>query len=630
MTDWGVTPEVTPARKPMRQPTSQVFLEQAGQDAEPVLTDLYEIIASTGGDFFLANEGPSRLNNSFASRGYCLCFQCGRDLTKEVLDRRVNDRQSKTSKPKAPHLKPLSQAVCNGGYTELHLAHQFKSDLVRIRFTRKAKPPSLYGVPKNYQGDTGITSEVSDAEESLLAGSGVRFWRSLTYAMVAAAAQVLDIKASELDGLFRSIESQTNTTEIIIYDNVPSGVGHSKRIAAEFQSILKYTLQLASSCTCSSSCYDCIRTYSNQPFHDQLDRRLVVEFLQRLVEVINPDETLREFAPQSNRISLSRVASLIGSSARMLKSESTFAITGIHESFSIPVLSSLISTSAAKLGKPITLILQSLPERYQSQSTALARRRLSQWIEQGVLSLYVNSSLDRDTYCFSPNSPGARRAFQVNYSPDRKPVEFLETRSEAGIQAVTNRLDQWLADSRPVSSEDIADPENLIVFPSRSWPAMTLDRLRAELGLSELFEGRDVRRIEYSDRYINKRGRHARVLADLLRGPWLSPKAKVIIKTEQAPDEYNSNDNSRRIRLREDLDTLNDVCDTELEWREHRSRGEHKRLPHRREMIIESKEADRVLVLFDKGMDFVDLNDRTGLYKVYDDTYIVATRLSKE
>jgi ATP-dependent helicase YprA (DUF1998 family) len=627
ITDWGQTPDVTPSRKPVRQPTSQVFLAKNGRDSDPIQTDLYEIVSSTAGEFFLANQGPSRLGKELGSRGYCLCMKCGRDLSEEVLKRRKTTRSNQAKPAPLPaHENPLSQAVCSGGYTELHLAHQFKSDLIKIRFTSQDhRPPSLFGVTQNYQSPTGVTSETADAAASPLAESGTRFWRSLTYAVLAAAAQVLDIQRSELDGLFRSVENDPGTTELIIYDNVASGVGHSKRIAENFQSILEKTLYLASSCNCQDSCYDCLRTYANQPFHEQLDRRLVEEFLRPLVEVMTPDEVLLDFAPQSNRISIDQIPSRISASPRLLKSESYFAITHLQEPFNLALLGSLIAASTVNVGKPVTLILRSLPERNLSDDAAVARRRLSQWVEQGILELYVNDELAADTYCLSPDHPLTRRAFRITFDSDGAFADFLEARSEVGVQAVSEQLPRLRADSRLITSDEIADPENLIIFPSPSWSAMKLDLLRAELGLAQLLEGQSFELIEYSDRYINFRERaDARFLVDLLKGPWLNPDSQFRVRTNQTKEEDAAGDRSRLHSLESDLSQLDGICQYDLIWGDFRK--PRRTLLHRRELILQAVSGQRHRVLFDKGMDFMNYNPNTGLYAIRDDTYIVATK----
>ena len=82
--------------------------------------------------------------------------------------------------------------------------------------------------------------------------SGLDFWRSLTYALLAAASQVIDVPRMELDGLFRPLDNQL--AEIIIYDNVPGGAGYSRRIANKFTQVLETAYKIVSSCDCDTSC----------------------------------------------------------------------------------------------------------------------------------------------------------------------------------------------------------------------------------------------------------------------------------------------------------------------------------------------------------------------------------------
>jgi hypothetical protein len=255
----------------------------------------------------------------------------------------------------------------------------------------------------------------------------------------------------------------------------------------------------------------------------------------------------------------------------------------------------------------------------------VARRRLSQWVEQGILELYVNDALTADTYCLSPDHPLARRAFRITFDSDGAFADFLEARSEVGVQAVCEQLARLRADSRLVSSEEIADPENLIIFPSPSWPAMKLELLRAKLGLAQLLEGQSFELIEYSDRYINFRERaDARFLVDLLNGPWLNPDSQFRVRTNQTKEEDAAGDRSRLHSLKSDLSQLDGVCHYDLIWGDFRK--PRRTLLHRRELILQAVSGQRHRVLFDKGMDFMNYNPNTGLYAIRDDTYIVATK----
>ncbi|MEG3439468.1 DEAD/DEAH box helicase [Pannus brasiliensis CCIBt3594] len=271
-TDLSKEPEVTPYLKPIRQPTSQVFLASDGEDTRSIVVpDLYELIHSRGGLFFLANQGPLAKGRGFKNRGFALCKFCGIDLSdrlSEQVDRKPGARKKDTSSasPSLPsHNHPLTGKVCSGSYDYLHLGHEFRSDLLKISFDRSVV------------GDRPLYSS-ADTD-----GEGLAFWRSFLYAFLAAAAETIDVPRNELDGLCKPADDRSGMAELVIYDNVPGGAGYSQQIARAFGKVLEKTLGLADSCTCDTSCYDCLRTYTNQTFHAELNRHAVVEFLKPLV-----------------------------------------------------------------------------------------------------------------------------------------------------------------------------------------------------------------------------------------------------------------------------------------------------------------------------------------------------------
>ena len=76
-------------------------------------------------------------------------------------------------------------------------------------------------------------------------------------------------------------------TAIILFDDVPGGAGHVKRLAEKdaLKRLLEATRgKVKGGCGCGeeTSCYRCLRNYRNQFCHDQLKRGLVKYFLERL------------------------------------------------------------------------------------------------------------------------------------------------------------------------------------------------------------------------------------------------------------------------------------------------------------------------------------------------------------
>lgn len=92
-----------------------------------------------------------------------------------------------------------------------------------------------------------------------------------------------DIKACLTYKRYNGIMSH----KIIIYDAVPGGAGHSRRLASENGDVLKRVIDRAAEslrqCDCSPSCYRCLRNYENQKVHEILDREKAMSFLERFV-----------------------------------------------------------------------------------------------------------------------------------------------------------------------------------------------------------------------------------------------------------------------------------------------------------------------------------------------------------
>ncbi|MGL4883013.1 MAG: DUF1998 domain-containing protein, partial [Waterburya sp.] len=146
--------------------------------------------------------------------------------------RNKRDNGSRSRNATLNHTHPITNKECLPSYEQIHLGHEFRSDLIKIQFTSASHPLPLYGKVTNYADDRTVSSVADDSETT----DGLDFWRSLTYALLAAASEVIDVPRTELDGLFKP--SYDQLAEIIIYDNVPGGAGYSRCIANKFPQIL--------------------------------------------------------------------------------------------------------------------------------------------------------------------------------------------------------------------------------------------------------------------------------------------------------------------------------------------------------------------------------------------------------
>lgn len=113
---------------------------------------------------------------------------------------------------------------------------------------------------------------------------------SILYGIMKGTCSYLSIEEKDLAGCLQYFYNQATRNgsfTIVLYDRTPGGAGHVKRLnnADTFENVLKETYRIVNSCTCGgikmdTSCYNCLRSYSNQKYHDLLQRRYVVEFLE--------------------------------------------------------------------------------------------------------------------------------------------------------------------------------------------------------------------------------------------------------------------------------------------------------------------------------------------------------------
>ena len=614
-TDWSVTPRVTPYLKPIRQPTSQVFLAQAGEQIDIVPHDLYDLQLSRGGKFFLANQGGW----NFKNLGFAICERCGRDLSDDLPKAHVNRRKGQRE-----HTHPITGKICSGWYQRVHLGHEFSSDLLKIRFTRKTNPPPLFEQVVHLDAGDTIQSDIDEAEK-LPSSSGTGFWRSLTYALLAAAAQIIDVPRQELDGLFRPPDKEVaGMAEIVIYDNVPGGAGYSQRIAAQFEEILQRAYQLVESCGCSSSCYDCLRTYTNQAFHHELDRRPIAHFLRLLVEQVNPDPALQAFAPDANRMPLATMAERLPGYCDNASAETILYLPEVAPPFTLELLTKLVR-SLAKQNTQLNLVVGELPQhglgskpgKLSTDEIRVLRKRLSQWIDQGLVVLGQIKAEMQPTLCISSQASNLV-ALQMRLSDTGEPVEWFQTRSQRGIATVLQDLKDLQRQASRVSSAKLDDPQTEVIFPETNWGQLDLEVLQDRLGFKTILAKGEITSAQYSDRYLNEAG--ASVLIQLLTLEATSDFT-MQVHIQESHDEHRNRDKIRRSGIETALQKYLGTCQLKMR---HYPRRLSPPFPHRRELEITYKSGATCKVLLDKGMDFLK-RESSGLYEITEATYLVIT-----
>jgi ATP-dependent helicase YprA (DUF1998 family) len=146
------------------------------------------------------------------------------------------------------HKSPRGTA-CRGDITfSVDLGHDFITDVLELRLT-SAKAMKKAG------------------------------WWTVAYAVAEGAASALGIKREDLDVTVRI--ALDGGYSVFLIDSVPGGAGHVMRIHEHLPLVLRRALERVSGCRCeeTTSCYECLRTFSNQRMHSQLVRGVARDFI---------------------------------------------------------------------------------------------------------------------------------------------------------------------------------------------------------------------------------------------------------------------------------------------------------------------------------------------------------------
>ena len=201
------------------------------------------------GKLALVNAGPM-------GRGFRICTACG--FAEPVPDTPTGRRRRANNA--RHHVNPRTGAQCTGMIHTHQLGHEFITDVLELRFD-------------------GYMAAQSEQEQRL------NLWWSVLFSLLEGASQALGIRRDDLDGtLYRHRDSPAPA--LVLFDNVPGGAGHVHRIAEELPLTLRTALGRLDACECGeeTSCYECLRNYRNQVYHDQLQRGIAQDFLHSLLQ----------------------------------------------------------------------------------------------------------------------------------------------------------------------------------------------------------------------------------------------------------------------------------------------------------------------------------------------------------
>jgi len=119
---------------------------------------------------------------------------------------------------------------------------------------------------------------------------------SILYALLEGVSKFLNIERNDISGTikYNKISSGDWETRFVLFDTVPGGAGHVRRIGESdenlFKKMLEISLSIVEQCTCGknsdgdTACYNCLCNYYNQKYHDILKRSYAIDFLKSLLQ----------------------------------------------------------------------------------------------------------------------------------------------------------------------------------------------------------------------------------------------------------------------------------------------------------------------------------------------------------
>ena len=192
--------------------------------------------------------------------GFLYCPACGRAEPNGWKQGRF--RTGSHPRPNPDHHP--SGAACSGRPTVVVFGNEFTTDIALMRFQLSG---SVLLPPGSVVAKIVLTT--------------------VAEALAAAAAKLQDIESSDIGAEYRVAMTSGGRTgrqvEVYLYDLTPGGAGFVSAAAADREALLREALARLESCTCTHSCYECLRSYRNKWDHKYLHRRLGAAFLRHVV-----------------------------------------------------------------------------------------------------------------------------------------------------------------------------------------------------------------------------------------------------------------------------------------------------------------------------------------------------------
>lgn len=195
---------------------------------------------------------------------FYVCKKCGRAYgTHDVIKKKDGKKDVRAEKDRSKHSVYITVndshrnsfgSICGGDvYTRFDLNHIYKTDVVLMDF-----------------------GEFNADQKTM---------RSVLYALLYAMASTLSIDINDLGGCLRGVYDMQKKQlgySLALFDTVAGGAGHVRRLLNEvnLEKVLQEAYRRMEKCNCDTSCFNCLRSYSNQRYHEDLDRHCAAAFLK--------------------------------------------------------------------------------------------------------------------------------------------------------------------------------------------------------------------------------------------------------------------------------------------------------------------------------------------------------------
>jgi hypothetical protein len=102
---------------------------------------------------------------------------------------------------------------------------------------------------------------------------------TLTEALLAGAADLLELESYEIAAFPRLSRDEDATSEIVFYETVPGGAGYAEEIARRLPEVAQAARERLYKHDCVKGCYLCLKHYRNQRWHHFFDKDCVRDVL---------------------------------------------------------------------------------------------------------------------------------------------------------------------------------------------------------------------------------------------------------------------------------------------------------------------------------------------------------------